>query len=642
MVKKLLFILLLLPLFSSFAQMDRDSMDRIIFSIKSRKNDLTTTYDIATNLIDYANEIHDTLYIIKSQQAFADYLWAMALYGKAEDFYIKSAHFADSIKYPNEYAYALYGIGWIEAIQKNNFSKLYMLRNSLKIYENINDKMGVIQLSNALAGAYSEMAKKDPTKPQYRDSAIIYLFSAKKIIEETQDYIRGLDIILNNITDQYLQKKDYKEAQKYLNLTLLHIDTTSRKNNYYQTALLQSKILLSIGKVDSSLYFARKILLPIEKLGNKEYIRGIYSLLYKIYKEKKDFSLSLNYLEKHDSINKIIDNELLSIKYEEIETNLQLLKKEKEIESLQQQNELFQVKEKQKKIMLTGVIIITILIIIFLVIIIRRNRDINRLHTNVSAQKRLLEEKHKEITDSITYAKRIQEAILPSQRIITENLPNSFVLYQPKDIVAGDFYWLEKVNDSIYFAAADCTGHGVPGAMVSVVCANSLSKALLEDNITETGKILDRTRELVVEHFSKSEENVQDGMDISLCKLSGNTLQWSGANNPLWIIRKDSIKIEEIKSNKQAIGKTDKPLPFTSHNIELNQGDSIYIFTDGYADQFGGEYSKKFKSSQLKIQILAIQHMDLNIQKETLLQKFNEWKRENEQTDDVCIIGVKF
>jgi serine phosphatase RsbU (regulator of sigma subunit) len=268
----------------------------------------------------------------------------------------------------------------------------------------------------------------------------------------------------------------------------------------------------------------------------------------------------------------------------------------------------------------------------------------------IEEQKHVVEEKNKEITDSINYAKRIQEAILPSRKSLNDNLKNGFVLYKPKDIVAGDFYWLETVNsinpNIIYFAAADCTGHGVPGALVSVVCSNAISKALLEEGITETGKILDRTRELVIEKFSKSEENVKDGMDISLCRLDISTkkLQWSGANNPIWLIRKNGEGVHELfetKADKQPIGNYADIRPFTTHDIELKEGDSIYVFTDGFQDQFGGEKGKKFKASKLKELLLSVQNEKMDDQKLLIDDTFEKWRGNLEQNDDVCLIGVK-
>jgi len=252
-----------------------------------------------------------------------------------------------------------------------------------------------------------------------------------------------------------------------------------------------------------------------------------------------------------------------------------------------------------------------------------------------------IHEQFTEIQDSINYAKRIQKAILPSEKMFADAFKNFFIYYSPKDVVAGDFYWMVKTGDATIFAVADCTGHGVPGALVSVVCNNSLNRSIREYGCSEPGKILDKTREIVIEEFEKSGEDVKDGMDISLCSLSQRTLHWSGANNPLWIIRKDSNQLEEIKADKQPIGKYAGAKPFTTHQIELNAGDTIYIFTDGFQDQFGGVKQKKFKAAQLKELLLANQKLSMNEQKILLMNTFENWRGSLEQIDDVCVIGIR-
>ena len=213
------------------------------------------------------------------------------------------------------------------------------------------------------------------------------------------------------------------------------------------------------------------------------------------------------------------------------------------------------------------------------------------------------------------------------------------MLYKPKDIVAGDFYWLEHKKDSILFAAADCTGHGVPGAMVSVICNNGLNRSVREYGLTDPGEILSKTRSLVIAEFEKSEDKVNDGMDIALCSLKGNELKYAGAHNPLWIIRDGAII--ETKANKQPIGQFDNPEPYTTHTIKLLQGDSIYIFSDGYVDQFGGEKGKKFKAKAFRELLLSIQGKSMEQQRVVIDEAFEKWKGNLEQVDDVCVIGVK-
>ncbi len=287
--------------------------------------------------------------------------------------------------------------------------------------------------------------------------------------------------------------------------------------------------------------------------------------------------------------------------------------------------------------------------------------EIRKQRDEVEQQKEIIEFAHSDIKSSILYAKRIQNAILPSSKIMNAILSESFVLYLPKDIVAGDFYWLEHKDNQILFAAADCTGHGVPGAMVSVVCNNALNRAVREFGLTDPGKILDKTREIVISEFDKSEDDVKDGMDISLCSLTSSPpsevlgevvkLQWAGANNPLWIISPFRTHWPEswIKGNgwaearpdKQPIGKYSSPQPFTNYSIDLQKGDTIYIFTDGFQDQFGGEKGKKYKAARLKSFLISIVHQPMEVQRELLLKEFEQWRDKTEQIDDVCIIGVR-
>jgi serine phosphatase RsbU (regulator of sigma subunit) len=266
-------------------------------------------------------------------------------------------------------------------------------------------------------------------------------------------------------------------------------------------------------------------------------------------------------------------------------------------------------------------------------------RKVEYLQAETLQQKEEIEVKNNEILSSIEYAERIQRAILPPSKSIEEALPDSFVFYQPKDIVAGDFYWLEQKDGKVLVAAADCTGHGVPGAMVSVICNNGLNRAVREHGLTDPGQILDKAREIVVKEFEKSEEDVKDGMDIALCSLEGKTLKYAGAYNPLWLIRNGELT--EYKADKRPIGKIENPAPFTTHTVELESGDSIYMFSDGFCDQFGGAKGKKYKSANFKRFLLSIQDNDMSTQRELVQKEFDKWRGSEEQVDDVCVIGVR-
>lgn len=280
----------------------------------------------------------------------------------------------------------------------------------------------------------------------------------------------------------------------------------------------------------------------------------------------------------------------------------------------------------------------------------RLEKTVKERTAEVVHQKEIVEEKHKEITDSINYAKRLQQAILVPKEEIDKYFTDNFLLYKPKDIVAGDFYFFELSNHHIFYAAADCTGHGVPGAMLSIVCSNALSRSVKEFGLIDPGKILDKTRELILETFEKSKQDVKDGMDISLISIayrvkkeneSGiefTNISWAGANNPLWFIENGEMK--EIKANKQPIGKSDNPQPFTTHILPLSLS-TLFLFTDGYADQFGGPSGKKFKYANFQKLLLEFSNEKLETTNQKLEDVFIKWKNDLEQVDDICIIGIK-
>ena len=319
-------------------------------------------------------------------------------------------------------------------------------------------------------------------------------------------------------------------------------------------------------------------------------------------------------------------------------------------------NDLVEISSDSRYYIIGGFVILVILLI-FVLYYNFQNQKINlllkRKHGEISKVNKSIEVKSKEIKDSIQYAKRIQSAILTSKEDITQNLTNSLLVYLPKDIVAGDFYWHKQKDNLVFYAVADCTGHGVPAAMVSVICNHALNTCVNDFGLTNPDEILDKAREIVVEAFNNQATSIQDGMDISLCVLDKNdlekdgfysSLKWSGANSPLWLIRtlkNKETELFEYKPNKQPIGKTLNPTPFTTNTISLQKEDSLFIFSDGFSDQFGGERGKKFMSKQFKNFLISISDLSMDTQKELILEKFRDWKGDNEQVDDVCIIGVR-
>lgn len=270
----------------------------------------------------------------------------------------------------------------------------------------------------------------------------------------------------------------------------------------------------------------------------------------------------------------------------------------------------------------------------------KRTEEVTLQKNELQQKKELLEIKSQEIYDSLQYARYLQEVILPPVAFIKEKLKDCFVLYKPKDIVAGDFYYAEQIDDTFFVAVADCTGHGVPGAMLSVLCSNALNQAVKEFKLSEPGKILDKVNELVAIAFEKSNREVYDGMDISLMvfHFENKKIEFAGANNNLWYFTNGVMT--EVKADKQPIGKYQHKKLFTTNILEWVEGTVFYLFTDGYADQFGGEKGKKFMRKNLADLLHSIHQKPADEQSQLLDTTFKNWYGKNEQVDDVTIMGI--
>jgi serine phosphatase RsbU (regulator of sigma subunit) len=286
--------------------------------------------------------------------------------------------------------------------------------------------------------------------------------------------------------------------------------------------------------------------------------------------------------------------------------------------------------------------------------------ELKELKSVLAKQYNELHHQHQELSDSIDYAQRIQRALHPPDYYIDDVLPENFILYLPKDVVSGDFYFVEAYQEHVVFAAVDCTGHGIPGALMSVVGFNYLDQAVKQNGITNASEILSLLDEGVNERLRQTggESGVNDGMDLGLCSLNKNTmeLQYAGAYNPLYIVteKTDSydypIRAEsenhhlfEVKADKLPIGvNTDGVTDiYTNHRFMLKKGQTIYLLSDGYADQFGGPRGKKMKYRKLRELLVSIQDQSMKQQMQTLLDYFHQWQGDQEQVDDVIIMGVR-
>jgi serine phosphatase RsbU (regulator of sigma subunit) len=276
----------------------------------------------------------------------------------------------------------------------------------------------------------------------------------------------------------------------------------------------------------------------------------------------------------------------------------------------------------------------------------RENRileeKVERRTAEVVAQKEELAQKNKDITDSIKYAKRIQFSLLPPK----SPFPNTFILFKPKDIVSGDFYWFAELDGKELIAAVDCTGHGVPGALVSMIGHSALNKIVNQHGVTEPGKILTDLNTEVIEtlHHSREQADIVDGMDMALIALDKerSIIEFAGAYNPMCMVRDG--KLLETKADRQPIGRTEgiEHKKFTTREVPVKKGDMIYLFSDGYADQFGGEKLKKFKSRNMKELMVSIADKPIDTQRDILDTSIEKWRGNIEQIDDILIIGRKF
>lgn len=566
---------------------------------------------------------------------------------------------------------------------------LYFLHEALEIRKLIDHKPGIGTSLNNIGIVYKELneyetalkylhesleyrvAAKDTNgqSTTYNNIAVIHeeldeLDLAKSYLKQAmiqsklQPDIASKAMLLNNLAKLFIVENNYDSAAYYLDSSL--ITSKSIDNLLWQATALYnySKLFIKQDRWDEAKTYATEAYAIASKTDYAEKIRDCAEQLYLIYDHSNDTKNALKYLEQYvrmkDSLNDVALQEAAYKK----EVNYQFEKKSQELEKQQaiekavllkekEKNDALNEKEQQEKnVIITFISIIGIILFSFALFIFSRLKITSKQKNIIEKQKSQvdnayheLEEKSQEILDSISYAKRIQSAILPPNRIVKEFLKDSFILYKPKDIVAGDFYWLETKDNKVLFAAADCTGHGVPGAMVSVICNNGLNRSVREHNLTDPGDILDKTREIVIQEFSKSDEDVKDGMDIALCSLDGLQLKYAGAHNPLWIVRKNELI--EIKANKQPIGKFENPSKYDTHSIELIPGDTVYIFSDGYADQFGGDRGKKFKAKPFKDLLISLQNKSMEDQKKMIEESYELWRGDLEQVDDVCVIGVR-
>jgi tetratricopeptide (TPR) repeat protein len=618
-------------------------------------------YTAANDQLSLAILYNDIAGVYKSlgkiNEALGNYFKAVKISEKA----------GDKINIARPYA----NIGIIHLDQGNFTEAKENLEKALKMFIEVGNKSGIALTYNTLGIMQQRQRKLDEARQSFLKSA--------EILRQSNEQ-QGLSMAYNNIGSVYEEENRYEDAMASYMQALEIKERIEDKEGIAITYNNIGGLDNAKGDYASAVSWCKKALLIGKETGSAEVIRDANQLLFESYKHLDDpknaFISYQQYIEYRDSL----INQENTEKIVQQQMQFDFDKKESIARAEQQKKDERAQQQAQKEKLIRNVFIGGFLLVLILAVFIykgyrdkqKANAIIEAKKLEVEHQKELVEEKQKEIIDSISYAKRLQEAILPPPAFIREQLPESFVLYKPKDIVAGDFYWMEiskemedgkremgdgkrdEKNNSasisplrsidsglILLAAADCTGHGVPGAMVSVVCSNALNRTVKEFGITEPGKILDKVRELVIETFEKSENEVRDGMDISLCALDKNKmeLKWAGANNPLWLIRNGALT--DFRPDKQPIGKMDEASPFTTQVIPLQKGDSFYLFSDGFADQFGGPKGKKFKYRQMQEILLENAASSMQQQAAALEKRLQSWQGPLEQIDDILVIGFR-
>ena len=551
---------------------------------------------------------------------------------KSIDYYFESLRLYDAAKNESGKAAILGNLGIIYTNRGDYEEALDYLDQALKLklkYEPDNVAKNYINLGACLEGKGDD------------DKGLEYYFKALKAAEDISNNY-DLAIASNNIGTWYYTRKNYELAKPYLKRA---IDLSLSEDDESGAAWIMANLsncYVAESKYDSARVYLAKASEIAKRHPYPPLLQTVSEKHFNYYMVIGDYKNAIKELQISELMKDSLDNvgaqktalrQKLEYDYN-LEQTAQKLKREEEKK-----------REEQRFYFILGGLILLAFFALFIYNRLRITKNQKKVIESqkqaVEHQKVIIEEKNGEIVDSINYARKVQEAILPSLQNFEDSFEDHFLVYLPKDIVAGDFYWFHKTNQQIYFAVADCTGHGVPGALVSVVCANALERAVKELSNPTTNHILDVVTQYVTERFNKEGAEVKDGMDIALCRLdvAGSTLQFSGAFNPCIIVRNNQLT--ELKGDRRPIGKYIDDTKFSMQEMEVKKGDWIYLYTDGFQDQFGGSEGKKYKSSVFRNLLLMHSNESGRKQGEHFTREIVSWRGNLDQIDDVCILGVK-
>jgi serine phosphatase RsbU (regulator of sigma subunit) len=531
------------------------------------------------------------------------------------------------------------------AISANNLAEIFMdqgnykealkyLAKSLEFAEQTGDRLQI-------SVAYDDIGRI-LEKQEKLDEALGYFKKAAKISEELDDRM-GMASNYNNIGNLYLKKNKIDNAFTYQLKSLKVAEGYKDKD-----AIISAYNSLGIIYIKKKEYFLainhfNKAILISKEIDSKDALDS-YRGLVTVYKQLKKSEEALHYLDEYHSLNDSILNKDNFKQLAELSTKYETEKKEKEILLLTKDKQLNAKIIRQQQLVRWGLIGGLGLLFISIFSIYRRYRFKQKANRVLEKQKEVIQQKNNQITDSINYAKTIQEAVLPTSKGIERLFPESFVLYKPKAIVSGDFYWINKINDQLTCAVADCTGHGVPGAFMSLLGYNMLENIAKQAKDSPPAVILENLNGEVMNRLSSGneKETAKHGMDISIITINikNNMLEFAGAHNAVYIIR--DKQLIELKADKMGIGAPHAGA-FMNKHVELKKGDMIYMFTDGFPDQIGGPNRKKFYYPPFKELLTDLSVLDMKTQKEQLDTIHAKWLCEKyEQTDDILVMGIRY
>jgi len=482
---------------------------------------------------------------------------------------------------------------------------------------------------------YTGLAQISLAKHEY-DSALVQFTHALESYTSGQ-YLAGIAGAHNNIGVSYSYLEQYDSAIAHYRIAAITKHQYGELNGESIAMTNISMLFVLMKNADSAIYYARRSM-EIALMRNSVLQQAeTFSVVAEAYAFNNQYDSAYHYQKLYKQYNDSVFNTSLREQISELKTQYDDEQQKQQIALLEQTNKVGELWN--YVFASTGIIVFIIAVFTFM-----RYRSKKRANILLEMQNGQITEQKKEITDSILYAKRIQQALLASASLMKKHIPDHFVLYKPKDIVSGDFYWASAKNNSFWIAVCDSTGHGVPGAFMSLLNTTFLSEAINEKALEHPGEVFDFTRRRLIESLSHTDEQDSggnDGMDAILLKITDTEVAYCGANGSGILIRNGTVT--ELASDKMPVGRSPREtIEFSSHKMSIQKGDIIYLFTDGYADQFGGEKGKKFKHKAL-VQLLAQNSSrPAKEQQEILADSHNKWKGNLEQVDDILIVGLFF